>query len=151
MRRHSGYIFQAMQLAMQMADKSECDRAKVGCVFLSWAGETLVSAFNRPHKGNKQGETCKSHGHLLVDGHCCRTIHAEQIAIIEAGKYCVDIENTILVVTHTPCLVCTPLLIEAGVKEIYIKDRYRENHASYQWLVENCIKVYDWHFRRIAW
>lgn len=151
MRRRAAYIYNAMQLALSMSEKSQCDRAKVGCVFLSWSGEQLAAAYNRPHKGNKKNETCASHGHLLVDGHCLRTIHAEQVCLVEANKYCVDLENSILVVTHTPCMVCTPLIIEAGIKEIYIRERYRENHVTYQWLKENAIKVYDWHFSRMAW
>lgn len=56
----------------------------------------------------------------------CRGIHAEQNVIIQAAYHGVSIEGATLYCTNLPCLICTKMLINAGIREIF----YREGYAD---------------------
>lgn len=141
-----------MQIAKTQALESDCDRAKVGCAFMDYkTGSLLIGTHNRAHAGNSKNVSCKTHGHLMVDGHCERTIHAEQAAIILAAKHAIDLEGSVLIITHTPCVMCTKLLVEIGIKAIYIKESYRPVHEAYEWLTNSKTKVFNWSFDKICW
>jgi deoxycytidylate deaminase len=76
----------------------------------------LTTGFNGSPAG--QGH-CDEIGHLMVDGHCVRTIHAETNAIIQAALHGVSTKGATCYVTHLPCINCTKALINAGI----VKDR----------------------------
>jgi len=56
----------------------------------------------------------------------CRGIHAEQNVIIQAAYYGVSIQGATLYCTNLPCIICSKMLINAGVREIF----YREGYAD---------------------
>jgi deoxycytidylate deaminase len=68
-----------MKIAYAVSERSTCDRAFVGCV-LVLDKRILTTGFNGSPAGQ---EHCDEVGHLMVDGHCVRTIHAETNAIIQ--------------------------------------------------------------------
>jgi len=50
----------------------------------------------------------------------CRAIHAEQNAIIQAGKIGVNIDGGTIYCTHTPCIICAKMLINVGIKKLLL-------------------------------
>ena len=54
----------------------------------------------------------------------CRAIHAEQNAIIQAATSGVSIEGATLYSTTYPCVLCAKMIINAGIRTIYITDGY---------------------------
>jgi len=48
----------------------------------------------------------------------CRSTHAEANAIVQAAKHGIAINGSIMYITGIPCLMCTRLIINAGIKEI---------------------------------
>ena len=72
-----------LKIAYAVSERSTCDRAFVGCV-LVLEKRILTTGFNGSPAG--QGH-CDEIGHLMVDGHCVRTIHAETNAIIQAALH----------------------------------------------------------------
>jgi dCMP deaminase len=90
----------------------------------------LTTGFN----GSPTGQAhCDEIGHLMVDGHCVRTIHAETNAIIQAALHGVSTRDAICYVTHLPCINCTKALINAGIARIVYGEAYRvdENASSF--------------------
>ncbi|TPO91026.1 competence protein ComE, partial [Salmonella enterica subsp. enterica serovar Typhimurium] len=64
------------------------------------------------------------------DGHCVRTIHAEMNAILQCAKFGVGTDNAEIYVTHFPCLQCTKMILQAGIKKIhYLKDYRNDEYA----------------------
>jgi dCMP deaminase len=57
----------------------------------------------------------------------CRGLHAEQNAIIQAALYGVSIRGGVIYCTHHPCVVCAKMLVNAGVKEVIIKEDYPDD------------------------
>ena len=98
-----------MKIAYAVSERSTCDRAMVGCV-LVMEKRILTTGFN----GSPMGQDhCDEVGHLIVDGHCVRTIHAETNAIIQAALHGVSTRGATCYVTHLPCINCTKALINA--------------------------------------
>ena len=59
----------------------------------------------------------------------CRSVHAEQNAIIQAARYGVSIEGSVLYCTTQPCTQCTKMLINAGITEIVYAEGYPDDLA----------------------
>jgi len=118
-----------MKIAAAVSERSTCDRAFVGCV-LVLDKRILTTGFNGSPAGQ---EHCDEIGHLMVDGHCVRTIHAETNAIIQAALHGVSTRGATCYVTHLPCINCTKALINAGITRIVYGEAYRvdENAANF--------------------
>ena len=70
-------------------------------------------------------EHCDDIGHLMVDGHCVRTVHAEVNAIIQAAVFGQATKDADCYVTHFPCLNCTKMLINARISRLVYANSYR--------------------------
>lgn len=110
-----------IKIALAVAERSTCDRAHVGAVLVR-DKRILTTGFNGSPSGLAH---CDTEGHLLVDGHCVRTIHAETNAIIQAALHGVSTRDADCYVTHFPCINCTKTLINAGVSRIIYLNDYR--------------------------
>jgi dCMP deaminase len=110
-----------LKIAYAVSERSTCNRAFVGCL-LVLDKRILTSGFNGSPAGQ---DHCDEAGHLLVDGHCVRTIHAETNAIIQAALHGVSTRGATCYVTHMPCINCTKALINAGINRIVYSVAYR--------------------------
>ena len=59
----------------------------------------------------------------------CYAIHAEQNAIIQAAKMGVSIEGATLYCTHQPCVICSKMIINAGIARVIYKEPYPDEFA----------------------
>ena len=122
-----------MQIAHAMASLSTCNRARVGCVLIK-EGRIIASGYNGSISGEKH---CDDIGHLMQEGHCIRTIHAEQNALMICAKYGISVLGATAFCTTSPCAICTKLLKQAGIREIVFDIPYRidenpfKNHISF--------------------
>jgi len=125
-----------MKIAAAVSERSTCDRAMVGCV-LVLDKRILTTGFNGSPAGQ---EHCDEVGHLMVDGHCVRTIHAETNAIIQAALHGVSTRGATCYVTHLPCINCTKALINAGITRIVYGEAYRMDENAIKFLQTADIK-----------
>jgi dCMP deaminase len=110
-----------MKIAYSVSERSTCDLAFVGCVLVR-EKRILTTGFT----GSPTGQAhCDEVGHLLVDGHCIRTIHAETNAIIQAALHGISIKDSTCYLTHFPCLNCTKALINSGITRLVYHIAYR--------------------------
>lgn len=70
----------------------------------------------------------------------CRGLHAEQNAIIQAAYHGVQIRGATLYSTCHPCIICTKMIINAGIKRIVYEEGYADPLAR-QMLKEAGLKV----------
>ncbi len=70
----------------------------------------------------------------------CRGLHAEQNVIVQAAYYGAMTKGTTLYSTHMPCIICSKMLINAGVEEIFFLDGYPDPLA-HEMLTEAHIEV----------
>lgn len=114
-----------MQIAGAVAERATCDRKHVGAVLVR-DRNILCTGYNGSIHGMPH---CDDVGHMMVGGHCVRTIHAEANAIVQAARNGVRIEGATVYVTASPCWSCFKMLANAGVKRICYGEFYRDERA----------------------
>ena len=111
-----------MNIAREVATRSTCDRKHVGAVIVR--EKTILSTgYNGSIKGLPH---CDEVGCEMVDGHCVRTTHAEANAIVQAAKNGIQINQSEIYVTASPCYECFKLIANAGINVIYYDEFYRD-------------------------
>jgi dCMP deaminase len=111
-----------MNIAAVTASRSTCPRKFVGAVIVR--DRTILSTgYNGSIRGMPH---CSEVGHMMENGHCVATIHAEANAIIQAAKNGVNIEGGDVYVTASPCWNCFKQIANAGIKRIVFGEFYRD-------------------------
>lgn len=128
-----------MKIAFAVSERSTCDRAFVGCV-LVLDKRILTTGFNGSPKGQ---EHCDEVGHLMIEEHCVRTIHAETNAIIQAALHGVSTRGATCYVTHLPCINCTKVLINSGVVRLVYCHAYRQDKNAMSFLEKANIEIFQ--------
>ena len=111
-----------MDIAVQVSTRATCDRKSVGCVLVK-DKYIIATGYN----GSVAGlEHCDEAGHMMEDGHCVRTTHAEVNAVVQAAKHGVSSDGCTAYVTASPCWHCFKILASAGIKRIVFGEFYRD-------------------------
>jgi len=117
-----GWDVYFMNIARQVGTRSTCDRKHVGAVIVR--DRTILST---GYNGSIRGSVhCDDAGHLMENGHCVRTVHAEANAIAQAARNGVRIEDSEIYITASPCWSCFRLLANSGVRRIHYGEFYRD-------------------------
>ena len=59
----------------------------------------------------------------------CRAVHAEQNAIIQAAQHGADMNNATMYTTHEPCIICSKMIINAGIARVFYLEPYPDEHG----------------------
>ncbi len=122
------------QIAKLVASRSTCLRRQVGAVLVK-DNRILSTGYN----GAPAGIThCLERGCIRTElnipsgerHELCRGLHAEQNAIIQAAYHGVSINGADIYCTNQPCIICSKMLINAGIKKIYISNPYPDKLAE---------------------
>ena len=111
-----------MNIAREVSTRSTCDRKFVGAVVVRDRA-ILATGYNGSIRGLPH---CDEVGHLMEDGHCVRTVHAEANAVVQAAKHGAGIDGATIYVTASPCWSCFRLVANAGIKRIVFGEFYRD-------------------------
>ena len=122
-----------MDITRRVATRSTCLRRAVGAILVH-DKRIIASGYNGGPSGLAH---CLDIGCLreklgIPSGQqheLCRGIHAEQNAIIQAARYGVSIEGSVLYCTTQPCTQSTKMLINAGITEIVYAEGYPDDLA----------------------
>ena len=123
-----------LKMAMLVAERSTCLRHRVGAVLVR-DRRVLATGYNGAARGLKD---CLELGCLrdelgIESGtrhEICRAIHAEQNAIIQAGLHGVSTADSVLYCTHSPCLICAKMIVNAGIKRYVTFTEYSERNGG---------------------
>jgi dCMP deaminase len=111
-----------MDIAKQVATRATCDRKHVGAVLVR--DRTILST---GYNGSIRGlPHCDEVGHMMENGHCVATVHAEANAVLQAAKNGIRIEGATLYTTASPCWPCFKLVANAGCVRIVYGEFYRD-------------------------
>jgi dCMP deaminase len=112
-----------MNIARVVSSRSTCDRKFVGAVIVR--DKTILSTgYNGSIRGMPH---CTEVGHMMEEGHCVATIHAESNAILQAAKNGVAIDGASIYVTASPCWNCFKQVANSGIRRIVYGEFYRDN------------------------
>ena len=120
-----------LKIASVVAERSTCRRHHIGAVAVK-NKHILATGYNGAPSGLKD---CLELGCLrdelnIPSGtrqEVCRGIHAEQNVIIQAALHGVSLEGSTIYCTHTPCILCAKMLVNAKIKRFVSFDRYDDN------------------------
>jgi len=120
-----------LKIASVVAERSTCRRHHVGAVAVG-NKHILATGYNGAPSGLKD---CLELGCLrdergIPSGErqeICRGIHAEQNVIIQASLHGVSLEGSTIYATHTPCVLCAKMLVNAKIKRYISFGRYNDD------------------------
>jgi len=120
-----------LKVAAVVAERSTCRRHHVGAVAVK-DKHILATGYNGAPAGLKD---CLELGCLrdelgIPSGErheICRAIHAEQNVIIQAALHGVSLEGCTIYATHTPCVLCTKMLVNAKIKRYISFGKYNDD------------------------
>ncbi len=122
-----------MDITVRVAQRATCLRRKVGAVLVK-EKKILTTGYNGAPAGlahcEQAGCLRDQMGVPRGERHeLCRGTHAEQNAIIQAASYGISIRGATLYSTHFPCVLCTKMLINAGVERVVYLEGYPDDLA----------------------
>ena len=120
-----------LKIASVIAERSTCRRHHIGAVAVR-DKHILTTGYNGAPAGLKD---CLELGCLRDEMNIpsgerheiCRGIHAEQNVIIQAALHGVSLEGSIIYCTHTPCVLCAKMLVNARIKRFASFGRYNDD------------------------
>ena len=122
-----------MRIVEDVATRSTCRRRKVGAILVK-DKHIIATGYNGGPTGLAH---CLDIGCLReqlnipsgTQHELCRGVHAEQNAIIQAARNGSQTTESVLYCTTQPCVQCTKMLLNAGVKEVVFKEGYPDGLA----------------------
>jgi dCMP deaminase len=117
-----------MKLSWLVAERSTCVRHHVGAVVVR-EKRILTTGYNGAASGIKDCLVlgCLRNALNIPSGQkheICRAIHAEQNAIIQGGYNGMNIKDSTLYCTHSPCVLCAKMVVNAGIKKVVMNIEY---------------------------
>jgi dCMP deaminase len=121
-----------LKLTFLVAERSTCRRHHVGAIIVR-DKHILTTGYNGAPSGCKD---CLELGCLREElgiesgkqHELCRGVHAEQNAIIQAGVYGINIVGATIYCTHSPCLICAKMIVNAKIKRFVTYKDYPDNN-----------------------
>jgi len=119
-----------LKIASVVAERSTCRRHHVGAVAVK-NKHILATGYNGAASGLKD---CLELGCLRDENNIpsgerheiCRGIHAEQNVIVQASLHGVSLEGSTIYCTHTPCVLCAKMLVNAKIDRFVSFGKYND-------------------------
>ena len=107
-----------LRLARIWAENSYCERRKVGALIVK--DKMIISdGYNGTPAGFEN--VCEDENHLTKP----YVLHAEANAITKIARSGNNSEGATLYVTDAPCIECSKLIIQSGIKKVFYARQYR--------------------------
>ncbi|HTF32780.1 MAG TPA: deaminase [Myxococcota bacterium] len=134
-----------MSIARVVASRSNCVKRKVGAV-IARDRRIVSTGYNGTPRGvrncNEGGcPRCNAfaHGGTRLDE--CLCSHGEENAITQAAYHGVSVRGGTIYTTFCPCLMCTKMIINAGLEEVVYNAEYPLAETSLALLREAGVKA----------
>lgn len=126
-----------MAVAKIVATRSTCDRLQAGAVLVK--NKRIDST---GYNGSPPGlPHCDDVGHMMEEGHCVRTIHAEHNAILQvAAEPGASTQGCTLYTKYSPCIHCAKYIVASGIVRVVVGKVYR-NEKAMEYLKAAGVKV----------
>jgi dCMP deaminase len=120
-----------LKIASVVAERSTCRRHHMGAIAVR-DKHILTTGYNGAPAGAKDCLElgCLRDEQAIPSGtmvEVCRAIHAEQNVIIQAGLHGVSLEGSTVYCTHTPCVLCAKMLVNARISRFVTFGKYSDD------------------------
>lgn len=129
-----------MSLAKVASLRSNCVKRKVAAIIVR-DRRVISTGYNGTPRGTRNCYEggCPRCNNLADSGTKldeCLCSHGEENAIVQAAYHGVSVKDGTLYSTFAPCLMCTKMIINAGIREVVYNVEYPLNETSFQLLRE---------------
>jgi dCMP deaminase len=133
-----------MAITKMVAKRTTCLRRGVGAVLVK-DKRVLATGYNGAPAGLKHCEEvgCLRENESIPSGtrhELCRGLHAEQNVIVQAAYHGIAIGGATIYCTNKPCVICSKMIINAGIKKVYYDEGYDDPLAD-QMMVEAGLEI----------
>lgn len=133
-----------MAITRLVARRSTCLRRSVGAILVK-DRRILATGYNGAPAGLRHCAEvgCLRENSAIPSGtrhELCRGLHAEQNVIIQAAYHGISIHGASLFCTNKPCAICSKMIINAGIKEVFYLEGYEDELAD-QMMAEAGVSV----------
>ena len=133
-----------MEITHLVARRSTCLRRQVGAVLVK-DKNILATGYNGAPSGVAHclDAGCLRERMKIPSGErheLCRGLHAEQNAIIQAAKHGTNIDDSTIYCTTMPCIICSKMIINAGIRRIVYEEGYPDRIAE-EMIAESGVSV----------
>ena len=134
-----------MGIARVAALRSNCLKRRVAAVIVR-DQRVISTGYNGTPRGIKNCNEggcarCGSFGTSGANLDECVCSHAEENAIVQAAFHGVSLKDATLYTTLSPCLMCTKMIINSGIREVVFNDTYTIAELPLRLLKEAKINV----------
>jgi len=134
-----------MNIAREVASRSNCVKRKVAAVIVK-DKRIISTGYNGTPRGVKNCDEggcprCKSFSESGKNLEECYCSHGEENAIVQASYHGVSVKGSTLYTTFSPCLICTKMILNAGIVEVVYNAEYPMAEAPLRLLKEAGIIV----------
>jgi len=143
--RRPGWDEYFMRIAGIVALRSNCMKRKVAALIVK-DRRIISTGYNGTPRGvrncNEGGcPRCNSwapSGTALEECYCS---HGEENAIVQAAYHGISLKEAVLYSTYAPCLICTKMIINAGIREVVYNLDYPLAESALRLLAEAGVKA----------
>jgi dCMP deaminase len=119
------------KIAEDVAVRSTCTRHNFGVVIVNEKKEIVSTGYNGPVSGAPHCDVigCVKDENNIESGMghgICPAVHAEQNALIQAGKMSL---GSTLYVNGFPCKICARLIVNAGIGRVVVSGDYSDKEG----------------------
>jgi dCMP deaminase len=134
-----------MSIARVVASRSNCVKRKIAAV-ITLDKRIISTGYNGTPRGTRNCNEggCPRCNDFAPSGTQlgeCLCSHGEENAITQAAYHGVTLRGATLYTTHCPCLLCTKMMINAGIIEVVYNADYPLGDVSLGLLREAGVKV----------
>ena len=117
-----------MSIAQVVASRSNCVKRKVAAIIVK-DRRIISTGYNGTPRGTRNCNEggCPRCNNLAASGTAldeCLCSHGEENAITQAAYHGTSLKGTVLYSTFSPCLLCTKMIINAGIVEVVYNHEY---------------------------
>jgi dCMP deaminase len=134
-----------MRLASLAAQRSNCMKRRVGAVLVGKERRVISTGYNGTPRGmrncNEGGcPRCNAAQHAGAGLDTCLCIHAEENALLEAGRERIR-DGAVIYCDTCPCLTCSVKIAQVGISEVVYSQAYSLDDATKNILAEAGVKL----------
>ncbi|EGR45513.1 uncharacterized protein TRIREDRAFT_67929 [Trichoderma reesei QM6a] len=127
-RMRPGWDTYFMELASLASQRSNCMKRRVGCVLVGRERRVISTGYNGTPRGLRNCADggcprCNEGNSSGVGLATCLCIHAEENALLEAGRERIR-EGSVLYCDTCPCLTCSIKICQVGIAEVVYAHGY---------------------------
>jgi dCMP deaminase len=125
-----------MNIAKVVASRSNCMKRKVAAIIVR-DKRVVSTGYNGTPRGTRNCNEggCPRCNNLATSGTAldeCLCSHGEENAIVQASYHGVSLKDAIIYTTFAPCLQCSKMIINSGIREVIYNMDYPLNDSAFR-------------------